>query len=105
MILLVDAYNVLKRGSSRQQITQGQREAFIARLAAYAAKRNHEIIAVFDGGDSSYPINERQKSVRVIFSGDRMTADDVLQEGFWDKVVLRLCFHQFAAVEQRAVAL
>lgn len=80
MVLLVDAYNVLKRGAARQQITQGQREAFIARLAAYAAKRNHEIIAVFDGGDSSYPINERQQSVRVIFSGDRMTADDVLKQ-------------------------
>jgi predicted RNA-binding protein with PIN domain len=81
MLLLVDAYNVLKQSSSKQYITAAQREAFIERLVKYASVRKHRMVIVFDGGEASYPYEVPQKhEVRVIFSGTKNSADEVLKD-------------------------
>lgn len=79
MILIVDAYNVLKQLSSAQYITQAQRDAFIHKLSVYGAHKGHRIIIVFDGGSSKNLEKFRQSGVEVLYAGYSISADEVIK--------------------------
>jgi len=79
MILLIDAYNVLKQISAAQYINEAQRNAFVRKLEKYSLAKGNTVIVVFDGGTESRPLDSMHGSVRVIYSGYRMNADDVLK--------------------------
>jgi predicted RNA-binding protein with PIN domain len=79
MIILIDAYNVLKQSSSAKHISDAQRDAFIKKLSRYADMKGHSIIVVFDAGESSRPFEEKRGLIRVIYSGHTMDADTVLK--------------------------
>lgn len=78
MIILIDAYNVLKQSSSAKHISDAQRAAFIKKLIQYASEKQHRIIVVFDAGESydSYTAGP----VRVIYSGHTVNADTILKK-------------------------
>ena len=79
MILLIDAYNLLKQLFG-QEISKRQRVTYIRNLNAYAKIKHHSIVLVFDGGFFDYPIREKQGSVLSIDAGKNRTADELIME-------------------------
>ncbi len=77
MILLIDAYNILKQISSSLFVTEQERISFIKKLEQYAQRKNHQIVVVFDGiqPDSS----TRSTIVTIIYSGHK-SADDIIKK-------------------------
>ncbi|MCL4360753.1 NYN domain-containing protein [Candidatus Dependentiae bacterium] len=81
MIIIIDAYNFLKRNVKDKFITESQRQQFLNLLNNYAKKKiNNNVIIVFDGGSGIRPEIDTFKNVTVIYSGVNFTADDVIKE-------------------------
>lgn len=81
MKIFIDAYNFLKRGGGlADDITQQQREQFIARCKKYAKKKGHQLIVIFDGGQSSMYEKYHDAGVCVIYAGYNYLADDVIKQ-------------------------
>lgn len=79
MILLIDAYNLLKQLFGKE-ISDMQRVAYIGILNAYAKIKHHSIVLVFDGGLFDYSIREKQGNILSIDAGRNRTADEVIME-------------------------
>ncbi len=79
MILLIDAYNVLKQVKPSDIVDERERSAFIHELGRYAKMRQHKIILVFDGGPYDRISQERIADVYVIYSGVLESADDYIK--------------------------
>jgi predicted RNA-binding protein with PIN domain len=80
MVILIDAYNVLKQKIGADYINAEQQKQFVELLTEYARAKNHELIVVFDGGDYYWPYEHKKKKVTITFSGSRSTADDVIMQ-------------------------
>ncbi|MDR3550917.1 MAG: NYN domain-containing protein [Candidatus Babeliales bacterium] len=76
MILVIDAYNVLKQALCASHIADSSRQQFIGQLGYYAKKKGHSIILVFDGGSFEWPYKERVNGIQVVHSGIHESADD-----------------------------
>lgn len=79
MILVIDAYNVLKQVMPSVQIGERERVHFIEELGRYARYRQHKVILVFDGGPTDRPYQERMAGVYVVYAGWLETADDYIK--------------------------
>ena len=79
MILLIDAYNVLKQVKPSDIVGERERSAFIHELGRYAKMRQHKIILVFDGGPYDRTSQERIAGVYVVYSGALESADDYIK--------------------------
>ena len=75
MILLIDAYNVLKQLKPSVQISERERKSFIEQLGQYAKKKQHKIVLVFDGGPYDRATQERIAGLYIVYSGALETAD------------------------------
>ena len=81
MILLIDAYNILKRIYLGQYVSENQKGLFVNQLIKYCAvNKNNKAIVVFDGGANLYPDIEARACVTVVHSGNRLTADEYIKE-------------------------
>lgn len=81
MIILVDAYNLLRATPPyKKTITEKERMQFIARLSGYGRNKGHKIVIVFDGGPHEWPFKENMKVVQIVYSGMHETADDYIKE-------------------------
>lgn len=80
MHIIIDGYNVLKQMLTDEQIGLPQRRAFINMLGKYAAKKNHNVTVIFDGGPDTWPTQEKDHGVTVIYSGTKQTADDIIKK-------------------------
>jgi len=78
VIIIIDAYNILKYFYHDEYITEKQRFQFIQQLIKYGKKRGHELIVVFDGGPYGLPDRITKKSVTVIYTGAQERADDYI---------------------------
>ena len=79
MILVIDAYNILKQVSQNQFINERQRRRFLNELCQYAALKKHTMIVVFDGGAHEWPLKERHNGLTVVYSGRKESADDYIR--------------------------
>lgn len=79
MIIVIDAYNVLKRVIATE-ISHREREQFISQMGKYARRKGHAVVIVFDGGDSSRPEVTNRNYTQVVYAGYKMSADDYIQE-------------------------
>ena len=79
MILIIDAYNVLKQVLPSVQIGERERARFIKELGLYARYRQHKIILVFDGGPSDRATQERIAGVYVVYAGWLESADEYIK--------------------------
>jgi len=79
MILLIDAYNVLKQIVSSDQATPQEKTAFIATIGQYARLKNISIELVFDGGPYGLPDRVLVKNVVISHSGAQESADDLIK--------------------------
>jgi len=80
MIIVIDAYNLLKQYGSDREISSAARTAFIKKAAFYGSHKGHAMVIVFDGGLSSWVERSQVAGVTVIYSGARESADDVIKD-------------------------
>lgn len=81
MIIIVDAYNLLRSVPPYKKTTTDQeRVRFIAQLSAYGRRKGHKMIIVFDGGPHEWPFKENGKTATVVYSGIHESADDYIKE-------------------------
>lgn len=79
MILLIDAYNVLKQIVPSDQATTQEKTAFIALISEYARLKNISIELVFDGGPYGLSDRVSVKNIIVSHSGAQESADDLIK--------------------------
>jgi len=80
MLLVIDAYNVLKSVTPSVIVDEQERASFIHQLGRYAKKKQHKIVLVFDGGLDSRATQERLSGIYVVYAGFEQTADDYIKE-------------------------
>lgn len=78
VIIIIDAYNILKYFYQDEYITEKQRSQFIQQLIRYGKKKGHELKIVFDGGPHGLPDRIVKKPVTVIYTGAQERADDYI---------------------------
>ncbi|MBT8226684.1 MAG: hypothetical protein HKP61_18900 [Dactylosporangium sp.] len=76
--LIVDGYNVTKRGFGEMSLEQ-QRRRLIAGLGGLAAQTQAEVTVVFDGAERVLGLPPAPRGVRVLFSRTGQTADDLIR--------------------------
>lgn len=76
--LIVDGYNVTKRGFGDLSLEQ-QRGRLIAALAAIAAQTGAETTVVFDGAEKLNAVPGIPRGLRVLFSRKGQTADELIR--------------------------
>lgn len=79
MILIIDAYNVLKQALHTDHISEIERLRFIKQVGVYGKAKGHTVIVVFDGGPHQRPNQDRIHGVSVVYSGTQETADEYIQ--------------------------
>lgn len=80
MIILIDAYNMIKQVLRISWVSQAQRTECIGKLRRYAQRRKHRVVLVFDGGPYQWVHSEHLGDVQVVYSGIRITADQYIQQ-------------------------
>lgn len=80
MIIVIDGYNLLKSILPAHTVREEERRQFLKVLGEYAKRKNHELIVVFDGGPYEWPSKEIVAGMKVVYSGRRKTADDVIRD-------------------------
>src|SRR3970282_2010442 len=78
MIIIIDGYNVIKQLYGEHYVDERQRNRFIHMLSSYGLRKKHKIVVVFDGGSHLWPSQEVVAKVKVIYSGAKETADEVI---------------------------
>jgi predicted RNA-binding protein with PIN domain len=76
--LIVDGYNVTKRGFGDLSLEQ-QRTRLVAALAAIAAQTGAETTVVFDGAEKLNAVPGIPRGLRVLFSRKGQTADELIR--------------------------
>ncbi len=77
--LIVDGYNVTKRGFGEISLEQ-QRRRLISSLSGVHAQSRAEVTVVFDGADPVAGLPSHPRGVRVLFSRKGETADELIRE-------------------------
>jgi predicted RNA-binding protein with PIN domain len=80
MILVVDAYNVVKAERKSKTISKAERLQFIKELIRYAILKNHTLLIVFDGGPYPFPFVTEIPRGQLVYSGYDLTADDYIRK-------------------------
>ncbi|NUR28792.1 MAG: hypothetical protein HOV83_23620, partial [Catenulispora sp.] len=76
--LIVDGYNVTKRGNPEISLEQ-QRTRLISALGGLAAQTRVEVTVVFDGAEQVHGLPPAPRGVRVLFSRKGETADELVR--------------------------
>jgi predicted RNA-binding protein with PIN domain len=79
VIILIDAYNMLKQIIIRREVAQQERNWFLSLIGRYSTKKRHHMVVVFDGGPYEWLHKERAHGVQVVYSGVHQTADDYIK--------------------------
>lgn len=78
MLIIIDAYNILKQVIKNSFISENQRQEFINNLKNYANITKNNIILVFDGG-YDYPTKSEKDRITIVYSGRKSTADQYIK--------------------------
>lgn len=80
MIIVIDAYNVLKQVIKASIATEHERKLFINQVNAYAKKSSHYIVLVFDGGSLMRSEEITYHAIHLVYAGRGSSADDYIKE-------------------------
>src|SRR5438552_1568984 len=80
MIIFVDGYNVIKHVSGESYASQLDKNKFLELTSNYAKKNDHEVTIFFDGGSLNFPYVENYKYLKIVNSGYKLSADDVIKQ-------------------------
>ena len=108
MIILVDAYNLLKTVLHVTFITDAQRAEFLQLFAKYARhKPSNSVVLVFDGGQDLYEVQDLYQRVTIVYAGSLQSADDAIKKRLYSlrsqEVLLVTCdrdIRKYAAYHQ-----
>ena len=85
MLIIIDGYNLIRQSDNlrryEQKSLEAGRQALIARLKEYEKRKKHQIAVIFDGGQSDW-IDEgrdREGEIDIIYSRYGERADDVIK--------------------------
>jgi len=85
MLIIIDGYNLIRQSvdlkrHERKSLEAG-RNALLARLAEYGKIKNHQITVVFDGIQSGWAEEGRDRAgkINIIYSRHGERADDVIK--------------------------
>lgn len=78
MIIVIDGYNLLKSIMPSEDITDYGRRQFLSTLGRYARRKNHTLVVMFDGGSAEWPSVQKMFGMKVIYSGYRESADELI---------------------------
>jgi len=76
--LIVDGYNVTKRGFAEMSLEQ-QRNRLVAALGLVATQSGAEVTVAFDGAERVHGLPPAPRGVRVLFSRKGETADELIR--------------------------
>lgn len=76
--LVVDGYNVTKRGFGEISLEQ-QRNRLVKELSALAAQTGAEVTVAFDGAEPVHGLPPAPRGVRVLFSLAKQSADELIR--------------------------
>ncbi len=79
MIIVIDAYNMLKHIYPKRYVAEEDTHRFITKISKYAAQRGHLIFLVFDGGPYEWVHREKVAGIQLVYSGHHESADDVIR--------------------------
>ncbi|MEX0940070.1 MAG: NYN domain-containing protein [Candidatus Babeliales bacterium] len=79
MIIVIDAYNLLKQ-RFQSDISDEEKSNYIQMLNKYARKKKHKVVLIFDGGYFAMPSREKIGQVIIIYPGRDKSADDAIKE-------------------------
>lgn len=85
MLIIIDGYNLIKQSDSLRRYDrkslQSGRNALITKLVEYEKKKEHQITVVFDGGNSDWldEGRDREGNINIIYSRYGERADDVIK--------------------------
>jgi predicted RNA-binding protein with PIN domain len=79
MLIMIDAYNLLKQQDSGAFIQDSAKHNLVNMLSAYKKLKGHSILLIFDGGASLRPSQEIQKNIIVVYAGQGKSADDYIK--------------------------
>lgn len=78
MIIVIDGYNLIKNVIPGRAVNEPERRQFLVQFGAYAKRKKHSLVVVFDGGPYEWVHKENEFGVQVMYSGSRETADEVI---------------------------
>jgi predicted RNA-binding protein with PIN domain len=76
--IIIDGYNLIKRALGVQHVPPAKLDHFLNLIGNFAKNRNHQLVIIFDGGDTSFPYKETKYGMELIYSGYQESADDVI---------------------------
>lgn len=79
MIVILDAYNILKRNDSNGEISYARRQQFIQQLVRYNKIKKNQLYVIFDGGQSKWSDTSRIDGVTIVYSGYQYDADSYIK--------------------------
>ncbi|MDR3646640.1 MAG: NYN domain-containing protein [Candidatus Babeliales bacterium] len=80
MIIFVDGYNVIKHVSGESYSSELDKNKFLELMSNYAKKHGHEATVFFDGGSLNFAYTESYKFLKIVYSGYKLSADDVIKQ-------------------------
>lgn len=80
MVIVIDAYNMLKQDFGSIFIPPEAQEQFLDELWAYSKRKRHTLLVVFDGGPEVRPTKVVRDSLHIIYAGRQRSADDTIKE-------------------------
>lgn len=80
MIIVIDAYNVLKQVLGTTRVAESYKNQFINQLSKYSSQKGHTIVLVFDAGPFEWPSKERVSGIYVVHSGVNENADTWIKD-------------------------
>ncbi len=87
MNIVIDGYNMIKQALKKTTITESERSSILIRLDSYARRKQHTVHIIFDGGPYDRPTKERFRSLTIVYSGRKQSADDVIKTYIEEKVL------------------
>lgn len=79
MVILIDAYNMLKQNGAGRFISLGEQTRFLDCLSAYGKRKDHHIIVVFDGGPAARQTESSEGHLTVVYAGQASSADEAIK--------------------------
>jgi predicted RNA-binding protein with PIN domain len=79
MLIVIDAYNLLKQRDNGDFIQESVKKSLIDTLSSYQRRKGHSILLVFDGGHMTWPSQEVFKDIVIVYAGKGKSADDYIK--------------------------
>ena len=78
MLIIIDAYNYMKVTSGDKHISPEAEREHLRLFQQYLGIRGNQLMLVFDRGPALHQGSEMAGGVKIVYSGQMRSADDVI---------------------------